>query len=245
MDYVKATQEVKTFRMHLDSYRVQLQQYPGAIGTTSDPTGGLRMLIGQRLPLIEEIADEVALAEPERLRLWNLSHYWDRAMAAVDELLGTLEGRERRNEVMGATGPKLAASRMHRWVWQPAAELWDNGHRREAVQAAATFVLEQQLPAKLNVAKGAKPRDLISQAFSLDAPTPGKVRLRLPGYTEGDNDWKNAHEGAMFLGFACAGAVRNLNTHTTAQPDEDVALESLAALSLLARWIDEAKVETD
>jgi hypothetical protein len=37
-------------------------------------------------------------------------------------------------------------------------------------------------------------------------------------------------------------AIRNPATHDLAQPDGQVALEYLAALSILARWIDEAEV---
>ncbi len=48
----------------------------------------------------------------------------------------------------------------------------------------------------------------------------------------------------MLLGQGCVKAIRNLTTHTTTQPEPDVALESLAALSLLARWIDIAQVIT-
>lgn len=39
-------------------------------------------------------------------------------------------------------------------------------------------------------------------------------------------------------------AIRNLATHDLNEPDEQVALEQLAALSVLARWIDDAKVKT-
>jgi len=38
--------------------------------------------------------------------------------------------------------------------------------------------------------------------------------------------------------------IRNISTHVTNEPDEQAALEQLAALSVLARWIDEAEIET-
>ncbi len=132
---------------------------------------------------------------------------------------------------------------MHPWVWGVAASLWDDGYRREAVQAAATAVFDSHLPAKLGVPKGVQPRDL-ANAFSTDPPTATQPRLRLPDYTPGDKDWTSAHDGAKFLGFACAAGVRNLTTHSVDQPVEQVALEALAALSLFSRWSDEATVET-
>jgi hypothetical protein len=37
-------------------------------------------------------------------------------------------------------------------------------------------------------------------------------------------------------------AIRNIVTHRHEQPDPQTALEQLAALSVLARWVDEADV---
>ncbi len=38
--------------------------------------------------------------------------------------------------------------------------------------------------------------------------------------------------------------IRNIATHNLKEPDEQEALELLAALSVLARWIERAEVET-
>jgi RNase H-fold protein (predicted Holliday junction resolvase) len=43
--------------------------------------------------------------------------------------------------------------------------------------------------------------------------------------------------------MGCEAAIRNLITHGARKPEEEDALEMLAALSVLAQWIDEAKVE--
>ena len=60
--------------------------------------------------------------------------------------------------------------------------------------------------------------------------------------TAGSQDWTNAHQGAMFFGKGCAKGIRNVTAHGS-RPDERLAPEALASLSLLARWIDEADVE--
>jgi len=86
------------------------------------------------------------------------------------------------------------------------------------------------------------PRDRISQAFTPDPPQPGKPRLRLDDYPDPSPNWTSQHDGAKFFGMGCAQLIRNLATHTGAQPDEQNALEELAALSGLARLIDRAKV---
>ncbi|MYE68281.1 MAG: hypothetical protein F4236_09205, partial [Acidimicrobiia bacterium] len=49
-------------------------------------------------------------------------------------------------------------------------------------------------------------------------------------------DWRSAHYGAAHFGRGCAQAIRNLATHRTDDRTEQVALEYLAALSVLARW---------
>jgi hypothetical protein len=235
MDTQKALEEVQAFFLDIVEYERELE--------TDRVTPNLRTRIAQRLTLITDIAEASSLHDADRIRLWDSYMRSSLARTAVEELSGILQGEDRRTQIFGLKGPKLQAARMHRWVWQAAAELWDGGHMREAVQAAATSVFDQQLPAKLGASKGDKPADLVSQAFSIDPPTPDKPRLRLPGFTKGDNDWKSAHEGAKFFGMGCAKAIRNVVSHTTDQPDEDEALESLAALSLLSRWIDDAVVE--
>ena len=41
--------------------------------------------------------------------------------------------------------------------------------------------------------------------------------------------------------MGCEKGIRNLVTHGGRKPDQQTALEMLAALSMLARWIDEAE----
>lgn len=84
----------------------------------------------------------------------------------------------------------------------------------------------------------------IGEAFSEKAPTSNSPRLRFAGLKERTEDWHNAVDGARYFGMGCEKGIRNLVTHGGRKPDEQTALEMLAALSLLARWIDEVEVET-
>lgn len=130
---------------------------------------------------------------------------------------------------------------LHPWVSDAAARLWTNGHRQQAVQAAATAV-EQWLRAKLDVHKGPA-ASLVASAFSPTAPATGSPRLRFQAFDPaGSDSWKNAHEGASAFGRGVMLRIRNLYTHATGGSEQE-DLEALAALSLLARWIDEATVE--
>ena len=50
--------------------------------------------------------------------------------------------------------------------------------------------------------------------------------------------WKSAHQGAMNFGQGYVQVILNLNTHGTGELPEQEALEYLAALGVLARWVD-------
>jgi hypothetical protein len=197
----------------------------------------------EQLPLIQQIAKR---ADPElaaTLTKQSSSYGWQyyRVMEASQQLAGLLDSAEEAEQILGPVGPKLAAASLHPWIWNAAVDLWDDGHRREAVQAAAQALFDNHLPAKLGVSRGKSAKDLIAQAFSTDPPAAGSPRLRLDDHTQPSPDWTSQHEGARFSGMGCAQLIRNLVTHG-AQPDEQTALEQLASLSLLARLIDRAKV---
>lgn len=141
-------------------------------------------------------------------------------------------------------GPTLAANRLHGWVWHAAINLWDGGHFKQAVNAAAAAVEEQ---AQLKLDRGdLSGADLYTQAFKVDkiGVKPDGPRLRFPHLDEltsdgkRNQDWTSAHQGAMNFGQGCALGIRNLNAHGTGELPEQEALEYLAALSVLARWVD-------
>lgn len=164
-------------------------------------------------------------------------------MDAARQLAGLLSSIDEAEQILGPVGPKLAAANLHPWIWNAAVDLWDDGHRREAVQAAAQALFDNHMPAKLGVpSRGAK--DLVAMAFSTDPPTAGNPRLRLNDYQEPSQNWTSQHGGARFFGMGCAQLIRNLATHVGSQPDEQPALEQLAALSLFARLVDRANKVT-
>ena len=140
-------------------------------------------------------------------------------------------------------GSRIFTQNFHSWVWDAAAKLWEDGHLREAVASGASAIFDIELPAKMGVHRGPRAAVLVSHVFSTKEPTTTERRLRFPSLVKGTPDWTNAHEGAGALGRACAMGIRNVTTHGS-NPDEQLALEELATLSLLARWIDEAIVES-
>lgn len=70
-----------------------------------------------------------------------------------------------------------------------------------------------------------------------------RPRLRLPG-DRSSLTWKSRQRGARALAQGCYAGLRNVVAHDDPDWSEQEALEALACLSVLARWIDEAEVET-
>ncbi len=200
-------------------------------------------------PLIEEIAHAAGFrgrSSPFIRQTHSGLQIRDSALDEAERLLGTLQRLEERKAILGPRGPALAADGLHKWVWKAAVNLWDDGHYREAVQSAAAAVEEQtQLKMERTDLSGA---DLFTQAFSTEPSETGKPRLRFPYIKEEAKngmkarEWTSAHEGAMFFGRGSFLGIRNLQAHGTSKLSEQEALEFLAALSVLARWVDKAEV---
>ena len=85
--------------------------------------------------------------------------------------------------------------------------------------------------------------DLFKQVFTLDAPQPGKARLRIVP-DDGSRTYESMHRGARALAEGCYAAMRNPVSHTVGDLAEHEALEQLAAFSVLARWVNQASLET-
>lgn len=86
---------------------------------------------------------------------------------------------------------------------------------------------------------------LFNEAFSLSEPKDGVARLRV-AQDDGGKTYENLHRGARAFADGLYTAIRNPGMHRPEDSDggeEQLALEQLAAFSLLARWVDEADVE--
>ncbi len=81
--------------------------------------------------------------------------------------------------------------------------------------------------------------------FSKDAPKPGQPRLRLM-VDDGSDTFRSLQRGAAAFTEGCYAGIRNPNSHEDGLPElpQHEALEQLAALSVLARWVDTAVLAT-
>jgi hypothetical protein len=245
MDYQRAVPKIDIY-IKLCEHSIALQK-AGGLNKVMYWDGVVRG-IDEGLPMMERFAQEVDPRLAVQLRAPDEYPAWlhQNKLHACHELRGVIFHQQEIADIVGPQGPQLAASQLHPWVWDHAAKLWSDGHRRAAVQAAATALFDTYIPTKLHRERDIKGgADLVGRAFSIKPPEPGAPRLRFMDIPEGTSEWISTHEGAMKLGQGAAQAIRNLVTHGLAEPDEQEALEMLAVLSYVARLVDKADVITE
>jgi hypothetical protein len=162
-------------------------------------------------------------------------HPFTQARVAIVEAIAILAQREELAEIVGPIGPRLSASELHPTIWGAAANLWDDGHIRAAVQTAAS-ALEGLLQ---GVAGPGVSGESLAVLFSTNEPAEGSPRLRLRDVDPSSKTWKSAHDGAAALVRGAFMAVRNLMSHPGwPEPTSGEALEMLAVLSYVAHLVD-------
>lgn len=214
---------------------------PNSIGFHSYRSAQPEVEIVKRAQVVEQILERVVpgwrkLDVDAKRKKWAVHH--EAAIRAKEQLLR--EGEVRVN--LGDDAPQISAAALHQWVWSGAVSLWQSGHYHSAVEDAAKKVNAetQNKVGRRDVSE----TDLFKQVFSLDAAAPGKARLRRMTPDASDT-YKSLQRGAMALAEGIYAGIRNPLNHELADEelDEQVALEYLAALSVLARWVDDSTVE--
>ena len=208
---------------------------PTAIGHANIEARALRRDILRIQPLIEEIARDLDPTFGYRDELADLRSEQgiQRARTASERLVGLVRDASERRRIFGPVGPVLDADGLHPWVWDAAKNLWDGGHFKEAVHAAATAVEKQT---SLKVGTDRHGADLYAHAFTLGQAN--QPPLTFPDVETGTKRWNSSHEGAMHFGMGCSKGIRNAVAHTTDDIDQQIGLEYLAAFSVLARWVE-------
>lgn len=246
LDVDRALEAVREFTSILtDSQAAYVRQESpfGFLGSGPQEYCTLETSIRELCHLVEGIAGRVDQGLLGQLRFRDQDGWpYQTALVACETLIGRLKFMEVEEEILGPEGPVLAAQDLHEWIWNPAVDLWNDGHFKHGVSAAAGALFDHQIPAKLGVSRAKSAKDQVTSAFSTDAPKPDSPRLRLPDVEEGSPEWISIHEGAMHLGQGCAQLVRNVSVHGDQEMTESEALERMATLSILARLIERAEV---
>ena len=166
---------------------------------------------------------------------------WCQHIEAARRALVVLDRQQEVNEKLGDNAPRLSAGQFHPWVWEAARDLWRNGHYRSAISSAALRV-NAETQAKVGRMDVSEVK-LFQPTFSSDPAKPGNPRLRV-WPDDGSDTYKSIHRGVSAFAEGLFAGIRNPNSHAVqGELDETVALEQLAAFSVLARWVDDATVE--
>lgn len=167
---------------------------------------------------------------------------WKKHRDAAVQFLAVFQRRKEIEANLGDGSPTLSASELHTWVWDGARALWQSGHYRSAVEDAAKKV-NAETQNKLG-RRDISETKLFQQAFSTSPATVAAKRLRrIP--PEGSDTYSSLQRGAMALAEGIYAGIRNPLNHEAPQDlDEQVALEYLASLSVLARWVDTSAIES-
>jgi len=213
---------------------------PSSIGFHSYKTASPEDEIVKKAQVVEQILDRIvpgwrtSIKKKDRQK-WSI-HY-EASVRAKESLLRADEIRKN----LGDDAPELSAAKFHPWIWSGAQSLWRSGHYRSAVEDAAKK-LNAETQNKLG-RRDLSETKLFQEAYSDKPAVPGKSRLRR-AKNDGSDTFKSMQRGAMALAEGIYAGIRNPFNHEDPKDiDEQIALEYLAALSVLARWVDESEVE--
>ncbi len=199
------------------------------------PTGPQEQIIAEA-QIVEQILDRVLPTWREVVPKLNR---WQQHRQAAQRAVAELQNRAELAARLGDNAPAMRASGLHPWVWDAARSLWQSSHYREAVRAASVKVNAetQNKLGRRDISETA----LFQAALSSDAPTATAARLRLAG-DDGGKTALSLRRGVAAYAEGCYAAIRNPVSHDEGDLSEQVALEQLAAFSLLARWVEGASV---
>jgi hypothetical protein len=158
-------------------------------------------------------------------------------LGACGQVLGRLDAMVHRAEAFAA--PSINTTGFHSLVWSAAQRLWRDGYPLQAVKAAADAVTAQM---KTVTGRNDAPEtSLWQQAFSENEPQLDKPRLRWPG-EQNDKSVSNMNDGLRLFAPGVQMTIRNPAAHSGETMSEHDALERLATLSLLAKWLDQCDI---
>lgn len=212
---------------------------PGVINRLKK-TQATEIDITRQAQVIEQILDRV-MANWRSLKQRSTGYPWDHHRFAAIRAKEQLERQEELRKNLGENAPEMSVANLHPWVWEGAGSLWRSGHYRSAVEDALRKVNAetQNKVGRQDVSEAA----LFQECFSVDAAQVGRARLRRM-VADGSESYKSMQRGARTLAEDIYAGIRNPIAHgEPTDIDEQVALEYLAAISILARWVEDALLD--
>lgn len=210
--------------------------------TLSDYTAAPDVDVARQAQVVEKILDRVISNWRTDISEKMANNRWVRHREAAIRAREELVRKQEVEENLGEYAPELSAAELHPWIWEGAKSLWQSGHYREAVEGSI-----RKLNAETQNKVGRRDLSetkLFQESFSTNEPKVGAARLRRMK-DDGSDTYKSVQRGAMAFAEGVFAGIRNPLSHEADQElSEQEALEYLAALSVLARWVDKSDVET-
>lgn len=209
--------------------------------SSADLTSAPDVEVTKQATVVEQILGRVLPRWRTEVPDSSANNRWAQHREAAIRAREDLVRKQEVEENLGENAPELSAAELHAWIWEGAKSLWQSGHYREAVEGAI-----KKLNAETQNKVGRRDLSetkLFQESFSTDAPKAGKARLRRMK-DDGSDTYRSVQRGAMALAEGVFAGIRNPLSHEADQElSEQEALEYLAALSVLARWVDVSEVE--
>jgi uncharacterized protein (TIGR02391 family) len=158
----------------------------------------------------------------------------------VRRALGALLDQEETDAHFTTNAPEIPADSLHPIVWSAASVLWETGEYRVAVGQAALALATQ---IKARAGSKLNDRKLMQDVFSPDGPKNTGARLHFSGVPD-EEAWRSRQQGLHFLAQGAYAGIRNISAHEEETWSEQLGLEYLTVLSVVARWADETVVVT-
>jgi len=238
MDEAWALEKLRHF---IELTRLQQPQSGGGIvymGDFASPVGSKADIVASA-HVVEKILDRVLPRWRTEIKI-DKKGRWQQHREAAQRSIVELEQQAEIASKLGDDSPALSAAGFHPWAWEGARSLWQSGHFREAVQAAAVKV-NAETQNKLG-RRDISEATLFQQAMSSDPATSTAPRLR-PALDDDGKTARSVRRGIAALAEGAYGALRNPIGHDAGELSEQEALEQIAVFSVLARAIDAAAVE--
>lgn len=191
------------------------------------------------LPITQQIIATVSPESPLVIDENNGNWDWE-TRVAIERTLGLLEHAQEIERFLGPDGPKMAVDQLHPLIWDAAANLWNDGHYREAVGRAAAFISAHVQHRVQHTDLSDKA--LMNEAFRPSPTVPGRPRLLWTDATHGPTE-TSMREGIRSYAVGVSQAIRNPAVHGTEEMSKQVAVEQLAAMSVLVRWVDQTELD--
>jgi Protein of unknown function (Hypoth_ymh) len=234
-------------RERLENYRRLCQEYAAAKAAqpkdpwaTADPTEAARLReeILTELPTVKQIVEHVAPSFSGEIRRPDVAGGTTYSVDAATQVLGIIRDRSEWATRLVPDAPTLVADQMHATIWTAAATVWSTGEFKVGVEQAASSLsahIKQRAGSHLTE------RELVQQVFSPDPPKVGQTRLHFPG-DRNEKTWQSRQQGLHLIAQGAFAGIRNVAAHDTTEWTQQVALENLAVLSIVARWAEETQV---